>query len=331
MRFAFDDEKLMFRDAVRDALAATCGPAVVREAWNGELEGARKVWAQLAGLGVVGMTAPEACGGLDMAPLDLVLLLEESGRAALPLPIVETTAVGIPLLAAVGGAQALALARAAASGDMRLSVGFARSDYVVDADLFLMRHGDDLHGVRPDEAELTQVQSVDGARRLFSVDWTPSPSTLLASSVAGALDDAFYRGACGAAAQLVGLATQLIDVTVEYAKVRHQFGRAIGSFQAVKHHLADALMGVTFARPMVYRAAHSLSHADPDRSLHVSMAKHHASEAAMRASRVALQVHGAIGYSFEYDLHLWMKRVWALAAAWGDAAWHRRRVGEAIL
>jgi alkylation response protein AidB-like acyl-CoA dehydrogenase len=99
----------------------------------------------------------------------------------------------------------------------------------------------------------------------------------------------------------------------------------------VKHHLTDAKLALEFARPVVWRAADSIARDDADRSLHVSMAKAYASEAAMGIARAALQCHGAIGYSFEYDLHLWMKRAWTLAAAWGDAAWHRGRVARAIL
>src|SRR5439155_26410495 len=139
------------------------------------------------------------------------------------------------------------------------------------------------------------------------------------------------RAALATAAELCGLGQHLIAVTVEYVKVRRQFGSPVGSFQAVKHMLADAHLGIEFARPVVYRAAWSMARGRPDRSVHVSMAKAMASEAALRAARAALQCHGAIGYSFEYDLHLWMKRVWALAAAWGDAAWHRARVASAVL
>ena len=115
------------------------------------------------------------------------------------------------------------------------------------------------------------------------------------------------------------------------APERRQFGVPIGSFQAVKPHLADARIALEFAQPLVARAAYSLSTADPDASEHVSMAKAQAGDAAELAARAALQCHGAIGYSSEYDLHLWMKRVWALAASWGDARWHRARVAAAIL
>jgi len=331
VRFAFDDEQLMFRDAVRDALAATCGAATVRAAWEDDLEPTRRAWAQLVEMGVIGMTAPETAGGLDMGPLDWVLLLEAAGGAALPAPLLETTAVALPLLATIDDPKAAGWVRAVVAGDAQVSCGFAESPYVNDADLFLMRDGDALHGVRRADVTTHAVASVDHARRLLSFDWAPSDDTLLCADAGPALDAAFDRGVCGAAAELVGLATHLIDVSVEYAKVRNQFGRAIGSFQAVKHQLANALIAVRFAQPMVYRAAHSLVHDDPLRSVHVSTAKHHASEAAVLASRVALQVHGAIGYAFEYDLHMWMKRAWALAKAWGDPSWHRDRVAEVIL
>jgi alkylation response protein AidB-like acyl-CoA dehydrogenase len=174
---------------------------------------------------------------------------------------------------------------------------------------------------------------VDGARRLFRVTWSPSPATRIArgATARAALARAFERGALGASAVLLGLARHLIDATVEYAKVRKQFGSAIGSFQAVKHQLADALVKLEFARPVVYRAAYSMSRASESGPLHVSMAKVYASEAALAASRSALQCHGAIGYSYEHDLHLFMKRAWALAAAWGDASWHRARVGKLVL
>ena len=133
------------------------------------------------------------------------------------------------------------------------------------------------------------------------------------------------------AAGPLGIMQACLDVVIPYLHERKQFGAPIGSFQAVKHHLATALMKVEMARPAVYRAAWSLAQGDADRAVHVSMAKACASDAAQVAARAALQCHGAIGYSFEHDLHLWMKRAWALAAAHGDAASHRARVATAIL
>ena len=179
-------------------------------------------------------------------------------------------------------------------------------------------------------ATVEPCASVDGSRALARVLADAASGTPLAGPD-GAARCAFDRGALGTAAQLVGLARRMIDMTVEYAKERRQFGVPIGSFQAVKHHLADARIALEFARPLVYQAAWSLDEGEPDAPVHVSMAKATAGDAALLAGRTALQCHGAIGYSYEHDLHLFMKRAWALAAAWGDAAWHRARVGRAIL
>jgi alkylation response protein AidB-like acyl-CoA dehydrogenase len=120
-------------------------------------------------------------------------------------------------------------------------------------------------------------------------------------------------------------------MAADYARERHQFGRPIGSFQAVKHLLADARVGLEFARPPTYRAADSVARRLPGRSAHAAMAKALASDAAERAARAALQVHGAIGYTWECDLHLWMKRAWVLSSAWGDARTQRARVLRAAL
>ncbi len=130
--------------------------------------------------------------------------------------------------------------------------------------------------------------------------------------------------ALGAAAQLVGLAQRMLDLTVDHAKQREQFGVPVGSFQAVKHHLADALKEIAFARPVVWRAG-----ADPT-AIHVSMAKAMASDATSFVARQALQCHGAVGYTVEYELHRYLKQTWTLARAHGDAAWHRERIASAL-
>ncbi len=132
------------------------------------------------------------------------------------------------------------------------------------------------------------------------------------------------RLALGAAAQLVGLGQRMLDMTVDYAKQREQFGVPIGSFQAVKHHLADALKDIAFARPAVRRAAATLDPRD------VSMAKAMASDAASVSARHALQCHGAIGYTVEHDLHRFLQRTWILARSHGDAAWHRERIAQLL-
>ncbi len=167
---------------------------------------------------------------------------------------------------------------------------------------------------------VTDVEGIDGGRRLFTVE---------GGSVArvDGIDNsaAFDRGALAMAAYLIGLGQAMIDVAAEYARQREQFGKPIGAFQAVKHLLADALLQVEFAKPTTYAAAWSMDAAQ------VSAAKAFAGDAAYRASRSAMQVHGGIGYTWEADLQLWMKKAWALQRAWGDATFHRRRVTHSLL
>lgn len=143
-------------------------------------------------------------------------------------------------------------------------------------------------------------------------------------------DLAFERAALGTAAQLLGLGRRMLDMTVAYVTERHQFGVPIGSFQAVKHHLADARLALEFAAPAVWRAAWSLSQGTETAPRDVSMAKAMAADAAHLVGRKALQCHGGIGYTVEYDLHLFLKRTWALEQLWGTTAWHRHRVASAI-
>ena len=322
MRFGFSDDQRLLQTTVREMLQKECTPALVRELWSSDTGRSPDLWRALADMGVLGLTVPEAHGGLGMGDLDLVLLLEESGRVALPAPLVETAAVAVPVLRDTALADEW-LPRIAA-GDAVVAVGLGETSLVADAhvaDLLLLERDDRLHAVTRASVEVTPRRSVDGTRRLFDVEWTDGTVVGGRAALAAALD----RAALGAAAQLLGLAQHLLDTTVAYSTVRHQFGQPIGSFQAVKHHLADALKDIEFARPLVYRAAAALD------SCHVSMAKAAASDAAARTARTALQVHGAIGYTFEYDLQLWMKRVWALASSWGDAWWHRARVAERLL
>ncbi|MCU1460529.1 MAG: acyl-CoA dehydrogenase [Acidimicrobiales bacterium] len=332
MRFVFDEDASAFRAAVRDLLDKECGPADVRAAWDSDAGFSAARWKQLAEMGVVGLTIAEADGGLGLDETGLVLLLEEAGRVALPEPLIETTAVGAPLL------QALAPDRLAgvASGDTVVTVGLSHCPAVsgaAGADLLVLERDGALHAVAAPDVDLTPVESVDHGRRLARVDFAPAAATVIAAGdeARAAVALAFDRYAWASSAVLCGLADRMLELAAEYAKQRHQFGVPIGSFQAVKHKLADALVKLDFARPVVHRAAFSIARDDPDRAVHVSMAKAYASEAADLAARAALQVHGAIGYTWEHDLHLFMKKAWALGAAWGDAAWHRRRVADAVL
>jgi alkylation response protein AidB-like acyl-CoA dehydrogenase len=307
--FAFSDDQLAFRDAVRAVLERECPPSIVRAAWTNADGRSGAAWKALGEMGVLDALVPEQHGGLGLTELDVVLLAEETGRAALPEPFVEHVLVCAPLVGE--------------SGDRTFSAGERLVPYAADADVLIV--GDAI--VERSGVELTPQRSVDGSRRLCEARVDTSNRVLSDEERARAFD----RAALGTAAQLVGLAQQMLDMTVAYTVERRQFGVPIGSFQALKHKLADVRIALEFARPLVYRAAASVAESGVRASVDVSMAKAQASEAALLAAGHALQCHGAIGYSYEHDLHLWMKRAWALAAAWGDAAWHRERVARAIL
>lgn len=337
MRFSFDPDHRSFASALRELLEKECTADHVREAGASETGRSTDRWKRLAEMGLVGLTVPAASGGLAMDEVGLALLLEETGRALLPESVVETTAVAVPLLAEMGAEELRERwFPKVAEGRAILTVGLERLGHVPDAhvaDLLLLQSGEELHAVIRDDVKLRPQPSIDPTRRLFAVDWDPERSTRIADGEQArrALEVAFDRGALAASAQLLGIADRLIEMGAEYARERHQFGKPIGRFQAVKHLLADALIRLEFARPVVYRAASSVARDLPDRARDVSMANAVASEAAEHACRAVLQVHGAIGYTEEHDLHLWLKRGRALAWSWGNAAWHRTRVAKALL
>jgi len=337
MRFAFTDDQKMLRDTVREVLQRECAPEIVRAAWEGRTDGARAAWNTLAQTGVIGMTASEEAGGMGMSELDLLLPLEETGYAAMPGPIVDTMAVGIPLFEAAGTeAQKERWLGPAAAGEVRIAVSFEGREivpHVASADVLIAERGGAAYCVPIGEVSVHPERSVDRARELGRVSFEPSPRYSMREDVStvGLFALGRERAALGTAAQLVGLSRRMLDMAVQYAKDREQFGKPIGAQQAIKHRLANALIEQEFARPTVYRAGWSMASSARDAEVDVSLAKIYAGQAAQFVAKEALQVHGAIGYTIECDLHMWMKRAWALAAAHGDAAHHRERIGRHIL
>lgn len=337
MRFGFTEDQLLFQSTLRDFLAKECPPATIRALWESETGHDAALWTKLSALGVPGLLVPEAHDGLGRDEIDLALLLEEAGRAALCGPIVSTAAIGAPLLAEIP-APALRerwLPRVA-SGEARIAVGLPGLRFVSDAGdttLLLLPHADELHALAPDAVQLVREPASDPARRIFTVSFTASSATRVAAGedARRALATAFDRAALAAAAQAIGVADRLVDMTCAYARERRQFDVPIGSFQAVKHMLAGVSVRLEYARPAVHRAAWSVARGLAARSTHVSHAKLAATAAARLAARVALQVHGAIGYTWEQDLHLWLRRAWSLDLDAGGEGHHRARVANAVL
>lgn len=317
MNFEIDEQQRDFASSIDAALRSADVPAAVR-AWSaGDTGPGRKLWATLGELGVTALAVPEKFDGIAAEPVDLVVAAERLGYWGVPGPVAESIAVAPVLLAEDDRSAGLA------SGELIATVAMAPlAPRAVDADTagLILVAGD---GEVRDGTAGAQHESVDPARRLFDVT---------ASGAAQSADTAtaFEFGALVTAAQLIGAGQAMLDASVAYAKQRSQFGRVIGSYQAIKHKLADVYIAVELARPLVYGAALSLAEDSPDTARDVSAAKAAAAEAALLSARSSLQTHGAIGFTQEHDLSLLLLRVQALRSAWGDPAWHRRRVLEAF-
>jgi alkylation response protein AidB-like acyl-CoA dehydrogenase len=321
MRFAVSTEQADFADSLRRQLAAADTPSVIRAWAAGDYAPGRKLWAQLADTGVTSLAAPEEHGGFGAHPVDLVLAFTELGRAAVPGPYVESVAVLPTLLAGTDQAQRI---DAIASGEHIATIAVPPSvPYAVDAhaaDAVFLLDGPELY----EATAGAELGSVDRARRLAEVTGGRAVCTVADAA------RAFDLGTLAAAAQVFGAGLAALDTATDYAKSRVQFGKPIGSFQAVKHQLADALVGLELARPLLFGAALAVAGDSPDRARDVSAAKVACADAAYRASRTALQVHGAIGYTSECDLALWLTKIRALRSAWGTQAEHRARVLAAL-
>ena len=310
MRFELTADQRDFAAALESMLSAAGTPAVARAWAEGNSGPGRKLWSRLAEQGVCALVVPEERGGMGASAVELVVALEAIGRHGVPGPWVESAAY-LPL--AVKDAEVLAALAEGAIGTVAVP---PRVPYAVDAET-----ADHVY-LAADTLSLATVgarhMSVDRTRRLCEV----SPG---ASVAAGDLEAAMTLAELATAAQLLGCGERLLADSVRYVKQRKQFGREIGSYQAIKHALADVRIALDFARPLILGAA-----LDPQRR-DVSAAKVASADAAYLASRTALQMHGAIGYTEEFDLSLWITKVRALVTAWGTTAHHRAVVLDSLV
>lgn len=340
MDFTFAEEQRLAAQSLRELLADHCqGGDLRRAAETRDLAAFAAACAtrreQLAGLGLAGALVPEAQGGLGLAPIDFVLLAEEAGRAALPEPLVDVEGVAHPLLAALAKESTTAIAAAklteALAGEVLLLAAFPGTAVLAHApfaDLVLAgRSPDELALFLAADLSITPRESVDPLRRLGEIDFGAAEPivSLRGTQAAAAWAEARARSVVFNAAQQLGLGARMTEIAVAYALERKQFGKAIGSNQAVKHQLADVMVKLEFARPVVYAAAAGLA---PARVAHAAIA---AADAADRAARAAIQVHGAMGYSWEVDLQFYAKRSWVLAGLDGGRAAHFAWLHEALL
>jgi alkylation response protein AidB-like acyl-CoA dehydrogenase len=331
-------ERAQFAASLHDMLADAGVPAAARAWAAGDRAPGLAIWRSLAALGVTALAVPERDGGLGASFADVAVACAELGRHAVPGPVAESVAAVPVLLAALcGDAAGDGLADGAwpapwlaglAAGELIATAAMPPwLPWAVDADIagLVLLTGADLVRLATPGA---RYRSVDPGRSLSEV----SGGQMLASgpAVARAVTRALDAGALACAAQLHGAGRALLAASVRHAGQRTQFGRPIGAFQAVKHELADVAIGLEFAGPLLDAAAAALDAGGRDAARDVSAAKVACTDAARRAARTALQVHGAIGYTEEHDLHLWLLKVRALAGAWGGQAEHRARVMAAI-
>jgi alkylation response protein AidB-like acyl-CoA dehydrogenase len=317
MRFALDEQQRAFAASLDAALGRADVPAVIRSWAAGDTGPGRALWSLLADLGVTALAVPEDAGGLGAGPVDLVVAAECLGRWCVPGPIAESIAVAPVLLA--GDRRCAALASGEVIATVALPPAVPRAPDADVADVVLLARDGTVGDATPGSSH----DSVDPSRRLFDV--APA-GTVWNADIARAHE----CGVLMTAAQLVGAGRAMLAISVDYARARTQFGRAIGSYQAIKHKLADVHIALELASPLVFGAALSLAEDSPDTVRDVSAAKAAASDAALLAARAALQTHGAIGYTAECDLSHFLLRAQALHSAWGGPSAHRRRVSEAL-
>jgi alkylation response protein AidB-like acyl-CoA dehydrogenase len=331
MNFDLTDDQRSIQRTARDFLAAGYKPEEIRRlAYETERGFTDEGWQRICELGWPALLVDEEHGGLGLGVVELAVVQEELGAALAPSPFLSTVAAAALIADAGSDGQRERWLPALAAGEARGTVatlrdgdGWAAVPDAEGADVVVVRDGDGwalAEGVGAEPA-----QSLDPTRRLWSIE------------VAGAREplpgDGARAGdviAVALAAESVGVARRTLDMAVEYAKEREQFGRPIGAYQAVSHACAQMLLEVEGARSAVMFAAWALDASPEEAGLAAAMAKAYASDAGWRVPAASLQVHGGIGFTWEHDLHLWLKRGKANAYLWGDAREHRERVAALI-
>lgn len=323
MKYSISSEQQAFGQALDALLGAADVPALARSWAAGDRDAALVTWGRLAELGLTALRVPEDDGGLGGTPVDVAVAFERLGFHGVPGPYVDTVVVAPALLPGTPVADLLA---GIAEGEVRLSIGVPPvSSRGLDA-AAATHHLIVVDGALREATPGPALASVDPTRVLHDLTPGAAVADLDPTAVARACDEA----ALATSATLLGAGERLLQESVGYVGARRQFGRVIGEYQAVKHALADVKVALDFARPLVHGAALALEAGSPTADRSVSAAKVATAQAAYLASRCALQAHGAIGYTLEHDLSIWILKVRALVSAWGTTAHHRERVLASI-
>ena len=365
MYFDLTDEQQAIKSTANGFLASRFKSERVRSIAASEDGFDEAGWKEMAELGWAGLALPEEWGGQGLGVVDLAVLFEEMGYALAPSPLLSNTVAGLALTFAGSDEQRERWLRPLAAGELRgapalLDAGSSavplrfelkaeesgdglvlngEKTLVMDAasaDFFLVATADGRRHIVERGADGVTVkpeESIDLTRRLSSVQ-LDGVKVAPENTLPGAVEDylpVFHRACVALAAESTGLAQRALEMSVAYAKDRQQFGRPIGAYQAVSHRCAQMLLETENSRSAVYGAAWAADAEPESLPLAASMAKAYASDCGWRVTASALQVHGGIGFTWEHDLHFFLKRGRANAASFGDAKWHRERVADAVL
>jgi alkylation response protein AidB-like acyl-CoA dehydrogenase len=376
MNFGFNEEQELLRNTARKFFENECGSDTVRRLMETPEGISAELWKKLAEQGWLGLIYPEQYDGTGLGLVDLVVLMEEMGRAVAPGPYFSTVLLGgLAILEAGGEGQKKEWLPRIAAGDRRVALAwmepsaqlgpagvtltavkrgetftlsgtklFVHDAHTADAlvvaartrpgagadgvSLFLLPKG--TKGL-----EVTLLPTMDQTRKLCEVacsDVAVGADALLGAAGAGwaPLSRVLDRATVALCAEMCGGAQKVLDMTVEYAKIRQAFGRPIGSYQGVKHRAADMLVDVENSKSITYYAAWALDENSPEAPLAVSMAKAYVSDAYRRVAAGGIQLHGGIGFTWEHDLHLYFKRAKGSEFTFGDATHHRERVAQLV-
>ncbi|TNY34472.1 acyl-CoA dehydrogenase family protein [Thermomonospora catenispora] len=353
----YTDVEESVRDSVRSLLAKRSTPDRVVKVYDGDRSGLAELWRALASeLGLAALLIPEEHGGAGASAREAAVVLEELGRHVTPVPFFTSAVVATTALLEAGATErlgelaagertaALAVPFSTAPGGRIPAVGLdgtlQGSVHAVagalEADLLLVpvRTGDglELHEVSGGDARITPVTSLDMTRQIADVDLTGVSSRRVAGAetTERALVRALEAGAALLASEQYGVAQWCLDTTLDYLKVRRQFGRIVGGFQALKHRLADLYVTVESARAAARNAAAAIAADDPDRSVAASVAQAYCADAAVLAAEEAIQLHGGIGMTWEHPAHLYLKRAKADQIALGTPGAHHARLAALV-
>jgi alkylation response protein AidB-like acyl-CoA dehydrogenase len=357
MEFGLSESQQFLKDSARKFFAGECPSVEMRRLMETDTAYDAGLWSKLAEQGYTGIIFPEGYGGVGLGKVELMLLMEEAGRALLPGPFFSTVVLAGSVLEAVGnpaqkekylapicrGEVRATVALVEASGswnprDVQLNAANGKLNgeklFVTDAAvanfiLVVARNGVFLVDAKAPGLKVSPMRGMDLTRKLFRVEFSNTPAEEIGGTTN--LPRAFDIATAALAAELVGGMQRILDVTVEYAKTRKQFGKPIGMFQAVQHQCADMYLETESSRSAVYYAGWALEENSPDAATAVSIAKMYASEAARTVGNRGIQVHGGMGFTWENDLHLYYRRAKASETAFGDATFHRERIARLVI